>query len=320
MTAPAAQHLIFITHTPRHLAAALASVGAQELLPTTVTLSCDVLSSEIREAAAEGVSAWPTAAPELLVLQREHTGQARAAQVRNNAVRALVALGRAHAQATDRLIFVDGDTALSSTAVSQHARLGGERSLVSTYRLNLTPEQTESFSLEHLRSGHDPAEMRPEQEADLRQRQRRYERQALWQRLGLGKRHKPRLIGGHFSVPLAAYVRVNGTDEAYEGFGQEDDDLTRRLRADGWPTVVAVSAIRVYHLYHPTRAPDDWHAASGAERFARGGPTRAECGLDRPAPQGPVHAWTIAGGSGRVRELEALDFGAPSSSAVGVHS
>ena len=44
---------------------------------------------------------------------------------------------------------------------------------------------------------------------------------------------------------------VNGFDEAFEGWGKEDDDFVQRLMRLGVRPAQLVFAARTYHLYHP---------------------------------------------------------------------
>lgn len=277
------QHVILCTHTPLHLRRCLLGFAVQSRRADSITLSCDVVNADI-------VNVVDDVAREVSlsvrVVQRPHTGKARCSQVRNNAVRDFLARIRPDPGA--RLIFLDGDTVPSPEMVALHESLGGSRGLISTFRINLSEGQTERFSDAELLEGRPPVELLSAQRDELEQRHKRYRRQLFWRTLGLGKPHKPRLIGGHFSVPLDAYLAVNGCDEAYEGYGQEDDDLARRLHAAGWPSVVAVRDIVVYHLFHPTRAPASWDSAPGVVRFRAPAPTRAALGLDRPAQQDAI--------------------------------
>ena len=255
-------------------------------------MSCDVVSDEILEVVR---SACDEFSLPMTVIQRAHTGKARCSQVRNNAVRVLLA--ETPAPSPDaRLVFLDGDTCPAHDALEQHVRLGGVDRLVSTYRVNLSPEQTERFSEDAVRGGRAPIELTAAQRSELDTRQSRYELQAFWRGVRLGKEHKPRLIGGHFSVPLSAYVSVNGCDEMYEGYGQEDDDLARRMFRAGFRTRVGVREIVVYHQFHPTRAPGDWHAAPGVVRFRQRTPTRAERGVVNPVEQGEVAVYRFRPG------------------------
>jgi hypothetical protein len=279
------QHVVLTTHTTLHLYRCLAGFAAQRRRADSVTLSCDTEAPEIRELV---IRASGELGMDVLLVQRKHTGKARCAQVRNNAVRALMRSAIAP-ERVSRVIFMDADTVPGAHAVALHEQRGDRPDhparLVSTFRVNLTQEQTVAFDDQKLASGDPPIELLPEQAAELRVRQSRYERQAFWRTVGLGKAHKPRLIGGHFSVPLDAFINVNGVDEAYEGYGQEDDDFTRRLHRAGYRPVVCVRDILVYHLYHPTRAPAAWDTAPGIIRFRQKTPVRCELGLDRPAPQ-----------------------------------
>src|SRR5262249_14191985 len=149
-----------------------------------------------------------------------------------------------------------------------HSELGGRAARARTvvaFRHDLTADQTGALTPEHFARGELP-QVSADQESRLRERDRRYRRQLLLRRLGLGKDHKPKLLSANFSTPWPHYREINGFDETYVGYGQEDDDLGRRLyRAGGLP-VVAVAAIPVYHLYHDTRAPGKWEESPNAAR------------------------------------------------------
>jgi hypothetical protein len=251
-----------------------------------------VLNNEI----AEIVRAWSGDSQcRAVLVQRPHTGKARCAQVRNNAVRALQILAeRGEAKLVgSRLVFLDGDTVAPPSTLELHGQ-AGPNEIVSAYRVNLTQSQTEQFS-QRPEAGLDTI-VAPEQLDELARRDARYRRQDCLRRFWLGKDHKPRLIGGHFSVPYDAYVGVNGVDEEYEGYGQEDDDFTRRLYKFGCSACVQVRTIPVFHLYHPTRAPAAWETAPGVARFREKTPTRAVRGLDSPLTQGEVHAFVMVDG------------------------
>ncbi len=67
--------------------------------------------------------------------------------------------------------------------------------------------------------------------------------------LGIGDR-RPKLQGGAFSLFKEQFIRVNGFDENFQGWGLEDDDLGRRLY------VIKVFGLNIshkawgYHLLH----------------------------------------------------------------------
>lgn len=267
--------VVISTHTPRHLARVLGGLALQTRAANHVVISCDRDDPAICAAALEAVR--PTNLPVTFV-SRPFMGKSRSSQVRNNGVRALL---DGNVPSDSLLLFLDGDCVPGARCVAEHARRGIPRTLVIGFRHDLTEAQTESFDP----AASPPVRLEPAQHAALARRERRYRRQALLRRFGLAKPHKPKLLSANFSVRLADFLAVNGFDETYEGYGQEDDDLGRRLYAAGCRPVIAMTATVVYHQFHPTRAPGDWHESPNAERFLRGGPARCRHGITDPLPQ-----------------------------------
>ncbi|MBC7772351.1 MAG: glycosyltransferase [Pyrinomonadaceae bacterium] len=272
-------HVIICTHTTRHLARTLLGVACQTVTPDSVLVSCDNDAADIAELTRECSQRFSL---RITLVQRPHQGASRSSQVRNNAVRALIA-GPHHQ--TDRLWFLDGDCCPAPDALAVHEKLGDGNRLVVGFRVDLTPEQTDLMSEDIMRQGLWPIQPTHGQFAQLQSRHRRYVRAAWIRRLGLCKPHKPKLLSANFSVSLQAYLNINGFDEEYTGYGQEDDDLGRRLYKAGVLPVVGVASAMVFHQYHPTRAPGAWLDSPNAARFLR--PFRARClhGVENPAAQ-----------------------------------
>lgn len=272
-------HAIVITHTARHLRRTLLGVAAQSVAPVTLCVSCDsddpAIADVVRHAARD-------MGRPILLVQRPHQGQSRSSQVRNNAVRALVA-DSTPPQPADLLWFLDGDCIPAPDCLARILAFPARR-LVVAFRVDLTPEQTNGITDDAVRAGTFVTPT-PQQLESLRTRDQRYRRAALLRRLGLGKPHKPKLLSANFGVTLADYQRVNGFDESYVGYGQEDDDLGRRLYAAGVRPVVAVASALAYHQWHETRAPQAWEKSPNAQRFAGAWSVRASTGLDAPAAQ-----------------------------------
>ncbi len=82
---------------------------------------------------------------------------------------------------------------------------------------------------------------------------------------------KPRLASGNFGIWRADFERVNGFDENYRGWGQEDDDLGRRLRRAGVRFDSILGWTQTYHLWHPPdpSAPKDWRNGPNVPYFSR---------------------------------------------------
>jgi hypothetical protein len=283
------QHLVIITHTPRSLRRVLIGAARQSDRAANVVVSCDTDDPAIADVVER--SSAELGLPVVLV-QRPHTGKSRSAQARNNGVRALMSRGIAD---PDRLVFIDGDCFPTTDFLRTHARRGAGERLVVGFRIDLTPEQTESFDEPAALAGRAPAAPTAEQLASLAARHRRYARHAWLRAIGLVKDHKPKVLSANFSVPLGRYREINGFDEEFEGYGGEDDDLGRRLYRSGVKPAVAVKDAMVYHLWHPTRAAANWEDSPGVKRFRTNLPVRAVLGLDQPLGQGPVRTDVFGG-------------------------
>ncbi len=301
-------HVIICTHTPRHLARTILGVACQTDPPASVTISCDnddrAIAGVVQECSERlRYRCRPdTPGARLALVQRPHQGESRSSQVRNNAVRAAAAIGcfacnspGLDAGVTDhhRLWFLDGDCCPTPEAQAMHLSLGRHGGLVVGFRIDLTPEQTDAMSDERLGNGLWPIRPTKEQLAILRWRHRRYVRAAFLRRLGFAKPHKPKLLSANFSVGLNDYISINGFDEAYVGYGQEDDDLGRRLYRAGVKPVIGVATAVALHQWHATRAPVAWEDSPNAARFAQPFATRCRLGLDSSAaqPEPIVHVY-----------------------------
>jgi len=284
--------LLIPTHTPRYLDVVLASVARQSRRPEAVIVSVDgddpAIGQVIERCARDfdlSVS-W---------VRRAHHGEARLCQVRNNGVRHLIGdLGVRDA----RLVVIDGDTILSDTLIEDHARLGAGVDILCPYRVNVSKERSAEITPEGVFRGEQTLEPTPEDWKQLKKRDRRYRRHERLRRFALVPRHKPKMLGGHFSVPLGLYRRLNGFDEEYVGWGLEDDDFTVRADKVGATRRIAVLEIMAYHLWHETRRVGRIKELPNAKRFyRRRAPVRCVHGLETPVPQHPVDA-TIFGPEG----------------------
>ena len=65
-----------------------------------------------------------------------------------------------------------------------------------------------------------------------------------------GRKDRPKVKGGNFSVDRASALAVDGFDEAYDNLGQSDSDMRNRLRNNGCRGVSVWRKIFVSHLDH----------------------------------------------------------------------
>ncbi len=221
---------------------------------------------------------------------RPNRGVASLNQVRNNALRALdqtLAL-RAH----DRIVVIDGDTALHPAALGLHRQT--DAAITTAHRFDLTTERTDELNEHAIRQGVLSALdswSTPAQRRAIAERHKRHERQisvratpiARW----FQKPHKPKLLGGHHAVRVDLLRAINGYDEAYLGYGYDDDDLAARLNQlrprPAWG--VLTGRAHAFHLWHPTRAPARPTSAPGYAIFSQRRPACAQVGWNSPDEQ-----------------------------------
>lgn len=280
---PSSLHVIIPTHTPRYLDLVLVGLARQTRRADTIIVSCDT-----DDPAVGGLIArW---APRLGLcvdwLRRAHHGVERLCQVRNNAVRCLV---DERGRSEGRLVFLDGDVLAPEMLLARHAELGAGADLVYPYRIDVDEATSRGLDPERLLSGAQTLTPSLEEMRELDRRHRRYQRHLLLRRLRLGPLHKPKLLGGHFSATLDLYLRLNGFDEIYQGWGFKDDEFAKRAARSGAGLLVAVRDIPAWHLYHPTRQIGKMRDLPTAARFRRRDlPVVAEHGVRSPLPQSPL--------------------------------
>jgi hypothetical protein len=271
--------IIMPTHTTRHLRRAIMGAVNQDYAPTRLVVCCDNDQADVRELALACTKEFNAG---LVYVERPRMGQSRLAQNRDNGVRAALQLG---ASGEDQLIFLDGDCPPARGFARWHMKLAAGQRAVLGRRIDLTPAQTEAFDEGALRAGRHPAGLSVGQVAGLYRKHAQWTLHAWLRVFGLTKPHKPKMLGANHSVPVWVFERVNGYDEEYVGYGQEDDDLARRVYAAGVKPSVGTAYTWCYHLWHETRQATGFKTNPGAERFMRGGPVAAVHGLRNPLPQ-----------------------------------
>lgn len=249
--------LVTTFRRPRHLTLVLESISLQRGVPRDYEI---VVADDGSDDSTAQVVAEFAAAVDIPVqfTTQPHDGF-RLARCRNEAAR----LARG-----DYLMFLDGDCILPRGHLAAHrARrrpglglLGHCARLTEETSRLLVPENLSVTNLAGLVSA-----------AEGRALDRRH-RRARWHNL---IRHptKPRLTGGDFGVWRADFERVNGFDERFVGWGQEDDDLGLRLRAAGVRLESVLDLTRSLHVWHPTdpTATPRWRDGVNVPYFSRRG-------------------------------------------------
>lgn len=210
----------------------------------------------------------------------------RAARSRNNAI------ARARG---DVLAFLDQDTIPHARWLDIHTATLGAREVSLGDVIPLDAEEARRVTEPALRQGRFERLFSLRNRAGLAWLHVRYVVYAALRRQELAVKSKPRLRSSNFAIPAAPMREVNGFDETYVGWGQEDDDLGRRLYKLGIRPKVRVYQARVSHLPHPPRRPPAWNEGDNARRYLEGaaGSARCEAGLSRhPYPDVRVKTLT----------------------------
>lgn len=234
MSAPDLAIVVITFQMPWHLRRCLASIAAQRTRASLeVIISDDGSTDETSEVVAEFAGAAPF---DVRFVTHPHV-DFHAARTRNSGARLTTA---------KQLLFVDGDCLLPADHVEHHLRLARPGIVTSGYCVRLDEQTSNSISLEMIESGAF-IKLAPAHElAKLASMHRK----AWWYSM-LRHPTKPALRSTDFSVSRRDFERVNGFDEQFTGWGCEDDDLGRRLRASGVRLRSILDRTFVFHLWHP---------------------------------------------------------------------
>jgi glycosyltransferase involved in cell wall biosynthesis len=258
--------LISTYHKPRHLKLVLASVAVQQgvdgKLEVVVTDDGSTDETiEIVERFAQTVDF-----PVKLTTHRHRAFQV--SRCRNEGVAA---------SSAPYIVILDGDCLVPRNFVLQHLRRRKRRVVMNGDCFRLQEDVSACIDESTVRSGEfvdlpSPAE---------RMRVHVYDREARWHYF-IHHRTKPHLLGGHIGVWRSDYERVNGFDEAFQGWGGEDDDLGYRFRQAKIRIQSIVRWTQTYHVWHSRDAscPAVWHDGPNVARvFRKNRATRCVNGL-----------------------------------------
>jgi len=253
---PVAEVALVVTtyQMPGHLRRCLASIRRQR---TARRLEVIVADDGSRDETATVVAEFGQSAPfPVRFVTHEHAGF-QPGRSRNDGVRQ---------SAAPHLLFVDGDCLLPPEHLEVHLRAYRAGTVTSGYCVRLSDEASRAITVSSIETG-EFVRFAP---ADELRKLARMHRKAWWYNL-IGHRTKPALRSTDFSISRADYERVNGFDEQFRGWGCEDDDLGRRLKAAGVRLVSVLDRTRVYHLWHPP-APSktaEWRDGANIDYFQR---------------------------------------------------
>lgn len=255
-SSPSTSVIVTTYEEPANLCFVLRALARQDQLPGEVIITDDGSSNATLDAVTELL-------PELPFDRISHIWQPddgfRASRCRNNAI--------VHTRG-DAVLFLDQDTMPHRNWISTHLRHLEPRTVGLGSVLDLTEAQASQLSMESIADGtfetlHDDSCMET-----LDRRQRSYVMYARLRRFGIRVKNRPTLRSCNISTWRRDLIRVNGFDEAYVGWGQEDNDLGRRLYMAGIRPVSLVNKAMVSHIPHPRRY-SEWREGTNVERYRK---------------------------------------------------
>jgi glycosyltransferase involved in cell wall biosynthesis len=229
---------------PRYLRLCLLSLAASSVPPYEVLVADDGSTAETRDTVLEMQASLKDVFPITHVFQ-ERDG-IRKQRVVNEAVRRSTG---------DYLFFTDGDCVVHRQCLQEHLKRSDPRAILAGQRVQLGEQLTEKL----LSSGTVVNTLTGELVMDFLARRSHHFQEAfvirnpLLRRLLRKDRIKPEtsVIGCNCSLPKRLFMDINGYDEDFLGFGDEDADLGIRVMNQGGFIRSVRNLAIVFHLYHP---------------------------------------------------------------------
>lgn len=234
MSEPQVSLVITTYQMPRHLERVLASVAQQTMARQMEVIVADDGSTDDTE---QVVRSFARRVPfPVHFVSQPHEGF-RLSRCRN--------MGAAKAS-SPHLVFLDGDCLIPPDHVEQHLRSHKPGVVTNTYCVRIDEPTSKQITLDLVNSNKygeliSSRELRRLAKINLK----------AWFYTWLRHPKKPALRGGNAGISRADYLRVNGYDENFRGWGCEDDDMGNRLRAAGLRIHYILHRTRTYHLWHP---------------------------------------------------------------------
>lgn len=145
----------------------------------------------------------------------------------------------------DYIIFSDGDCLPKGDFVQAHVRNYEEGCFLGGGHIRLSKDYSRALTPEMVSQGLFEEVLTTEPLWSLRLRQWKNTFYSF-----LKKPRRPKFLGLNLSVEKRALYEVNGFDENYEGWGQEDSDLRERLKRFGLKPKSILTQAVVFHIYH----------------------------------------------------------------------
>lgn len=228
--------IITVYNRVKLLRKSLISLKNQSTLPDELIISDDGSSEDIVSGISDIIKQFNF--PVKLVRQEKEGF--RLAKCRNNAVK--ISTG-------DFLIFLDQDIIHTENFIKIFLENKKEKRFVTSYPIRLTEKQSEKITEGIIDSGEYLFIINDQQLNKIKKQFIKDYVSYIGHKLYLVKQ-KPKLRGGVCAINRNDYFAVNGYDEKFIGWGNEDDDIRKRLYKLGVSGFNPFYSEYPLHLYH----------------------------------------------------------------------
>jgi glycosyltransferase involved in cell wall biosynthesis len=229
---------------PRHLRLCMQSLAESAVRPSEVLIADDGSTPETIDTIRDLQKSLEHAFP-ILHVRQEREGCRKQILV-NEAVRR---------SSGDYLIFTDGDCTVHKDCIGTHIKYSDPDAILAGQRVQVGKELTEKI----LNNGIVLNSLTLELLMDFIRRRSHHSKEAfiIKNRLIRSLLKKDRIkyetsvIGCNCSLYKQLFMDINGYDEDFQGFGDEDADLGVRIMNQGKSIKSVRNLAIVFHLYHP---------------------------------------------------------------------
>jgi GT2 family glycosyltransferase len=214
----------------------LLSINAQSHLPDEVIITDDGSDEDILSILRELSNSVKY---RLKYVRQENKGF-RAAKARNNGVRLAE---------NDYLVFYDQDIIGTGNYLRTFVDYADESKFIVSYPIRLSNEQSDLVDDKIIKSSNYFPILKFVQTLKIKKQYFKDYFEYTKKNIGVSKRG-PKLRSGVFAVHKSNYLKVNGFDEKFIGWGNEDDDLGKRLYKSGISGFNPFYNEFPLHLYH----------------------------------------------------------------------
>ena len=151
------------------------------------------------------------------------------------------------------VLFTDCDAIPPADLLQVHIQFDTPKRMLCGGYIRLTDEETKQVDPEFVLAGKHEDFLTPVRKRRLR---RRHLKNILY--VAIRKKGRPHNMGLNYSLAREHLEKINGYDEQFQGWGNADGDVRRRLRMTGVQPKSIWSQAVIFHQYHapdPTKNP-----------------------------------------------------------------